>query len=124
MGVAPSEPNNRFSKAERLLKRSEFMRLSARGNRTQNRHFICLFDINACSHPRLGVTVSKRIGKATVRNRIKRLCREHFRTRRDAIGIHVDLNIIAKRGVAELTTAQVFRSLDDIIDRISKWHFQ
>ena len=55
---------------------------------------------------RLGVTVSKRVGNAVVRSRVKRLLREVFRARRGDIKPPSDVLVIAKPGADTLTYAQ------------------
>lgn len=67
---------------------------------------------------RLGITVTKKVGNAVVRNRIKRLCREFFRFNKHNITGHWDINIIAKKQAAGLSAKDVFSSLKHIFDRI------
>ena len=56
---------------------------------------------------RLGVVVTRKIGNAVQRNRIKRLCRECFRTMPDFLPPGVDLVVIARHGADRLGLAEV-----------------
>jgi ribonuclease P protein component len=61
---------------------------------------------------RLGITVTRKVGNAVRRNRIKRLVREWFRARRDELG-PCDLVVVAKRGTpALLHLADIAADLD------------
>lgn len=59
--------------------------------------------------PRLGIVVSKRVGHAVARNRVKRLCREAFRLWPDFVPNGIDLVVIAREGASELGLADVKR---------------
>ena len=61
---------------------------------------------------RLGVTVSKRVGNAVTRNRIKRCIREWFRQRRTALPAGSDTVVIARRSAGALANAEIARALD------------
>jgi len=109
-----------FPKTDRLLKRPEFYKVSTFGSKVQNRHFIAIFTPGRFKRTRIGITVTKRVGHAVTRNRIKRLLREYFRLNRHIIRGDLDINIIAKREVAGLSSQQVFLSLCNIFDKISR----
>ncbi len=101
----------RFPKAARLTRRSEYLKLSHEGRRVHTPHFIILSQKNEKGQNRLGITVSAKVGNAVMRNRIKRLLREFFRRhQREAPGER-DLVIIAKRGAEGLTSDQVAAEL-------------
>jgi ribonuclease P protein component len=108
-----------FSKADRILKRPEFIQLSRNGKKIQNRHFIFIYSPGQQNQSRLGVTVSKRVGNAVKRNRIKRLAREYFRRNRHRQKGIWDINIIAKKKAANLPTAQIFLSFENLFKHIS-----
>jgi ribonuclease P protein component len=51
---------------------------------------------NGLCYPRLGLSVSKRLGGAVVRNRWKRLLREAFRQIRPQLPVGIDLIVIPR----------------------------
>ncbi len=108
-----------FTKADRIIKRSEFIQLSQTGKKLQNRNFIVVFFPGQFDRSRLGVTVTKKVGSSVKRNRIKRLSREYFRLNRHHLKGYWDINIIAKREANELQSDRFFASLDEIFSKIS-----
>ena len=74
--------------------------------RVTSPHFVFLVAPRPDSGPaRLGLVVSRRVGNAVARNRVKRVCRECFRLRVVAIPEGIDLVVIARSGAAELDFA-------------------
>jgi len=70
-----------------------------------------LFVKNRLTHPRLGMAIAKKQVKSAVnRNRIKRIVRESFRLHRHAIP-PLDIVVMARRGAAEKSSAELHRSL-------------
>lgn len=53
---------------------------------------------NDLGHPRIGLSVSRKVGGAVVRNRCRRLLREAFRTVRTRLPQNVDLVVIPRFG--------------------------
>jgi ribonuclease P protein component len=96
-----------FPKAARLRRRREFLTLQRDGRRRHSAHLVVIRGPAAGPISRLGVTVSTRVGNAVVRNRVKRLLREVFRTYREEIKSPTDIVVIAKPGADTLTHAQV-----------------
>ena len=74
--------DNSYNKNFRLLSASDFSRLKTNSQNFKSSTFIVYFRSNSdleLNHARLGISVSKKVGKAHERNRFKRLIREKFR---------------------------------------------
>jgi ribonuclease P protein component len=95
------------------LRRVDFQRATGGGSRFVTRHFLVFVrDRGDDGATRLGITVTRGVGNAVRRNRIKRLVREWFRCRRYELG-PCDLVVIAKRGIgARLRLEDVAADLD------------
>ncbi|RME51856.1 MAG: ribonuclease P protein component [Deltaproteobacteria bacterium] len=100
-----------FPKRMRLRRRAEFTRLSRKGKRKSSPHFLLLFQRNDLGYNRLGITVSRRIGNAVRRNRLKRRIREFFRTHQARFPQGRDMNFIARKGAADLSWEALLQEL-------------
>ncbi len=99
-----------FGASDRLHRSAEFIRLQRSGLRFQSPHFVLYAGMleNEPERSRLGVTVSRRIGNAVIRNRVKRRVREIFRGRiRDSLAKGTSLVVIARIGAGGLATASI-----------------
>jgi ribonuclease P protein component len=99
-----------FGPDRRLRKHAEFVR--SQNDRATRRvgtaHFTLLVAPQTAPGPsRLGLVVGRRVGGAVQRNRIKRLCRECFRTWPTLLPPGVDLIVIARPGAPELDLERV-----------------
>jgi ribonuclease P protein component len=86
----------KFLKIDRIRKRKDYLALSRYGHRYSNHMLVFNYRTNTIERNRLGITVSKKVGNAVTRNRIKRIIRDYFRLHRDQLGMGIDLNIMVR----------------------------
>jgi len=107
-----------YQKTDRIRKRPEYLQLAEDGQRLFSRHFIIVYARSGHLVPRLGVTVTKKIGHAVARNRLKRVCREYFRTHRDQFATAFDVHVIARSGSAQAANDDLSKSLEKLFSQI------
>jgi ribonuclease P protein component len=109
-----------LKKSDRILKRSEFLCLSDSGGRFHTNFFIVVFAPANSGRSRIGITVSRKIGGAVQRNRIKRLIRESFRLNRHLFTSPLLISLIARKGLAEQSNLAVTQALKAIYDNLTR----
>ena len=106
-----------FPKSARLLRRREFLLLSDQGSPVRSRHFTLLYFHHEGPSPRLGITVSRKVGNAVARNRVKRLLREFFRLNQERFPAG-DWVIIGRPGADRLRYAELAEELTRALARL------
>jgi ribonuclease P protein component len=96
--MSDAAPRLSFPQSHRMKTPAEFDRCYKRKRSASNDVLIVYACENGLAHPRLGCSVSKKIGNAVVRNRFKRLFREAFRLAQHDLPPGVDLVLIPRRG--------------------------
>jgi len=113
-------PGQTLSWGERLHKRKDFLRLYSRGRRVYTPTQVAYFLQNVGDRHRLGVTVSRKIGKAATRNRVKRSLRELFRTSKKRCPPCFDIVVNARKPAARASYAILRRDYLRVLDGIEK----
>ncbi|ABC77021.1 ribonuclease P protein component [Syntrophus aciditrophicus] len=106
-----------LKKSERIRKRRSYLQIYQHGKRSFTKHFTIVVSENDLDFPRLGMTVTKKIGNAVKRNRIKRLIREFFRLNKDRFKASQDIVIIAKGNTSSMKYADVCRELGVLLTK-------
>lgn len=109
-----------FRAPDRLLRSRDFLRLRREGKAHRSRNFLVSVTVADSRHlrrtsvpgnRRLGVTVSRAVGNAAVRSRVKRCIREWFRGSRHLLAEDIDLVVIARRGAAAKSGREIAAEL-------------
>src|SRR5262245_63415358 len=87
-------PDQRFRPREHLRLASEFRRVYDRKRSVSDERLIVYACENGREYNRLGLSVSRKVGGAVVRNRFRRLYREAYRTSREGLPTCMDLVLI------------------------------
>ena len=84
----------RFSKSLKL--NHVFRRLYRKGNSAVTRYLVLYCRPNELGQNRVGVTVGKKLGKAVVRNRVRRRLREIYRCNEEQFLPGYDIVVVAR----------------------------
>ncbi|HSW38113.1 MAG TPA: ribonuclease P protein component [Acidobacteriota bacterium] len=95
-----AKSSEEFPKRVRIIRSSDYRIIYKTGLKVYSERFILFGRFNHAGYPRLGLTVSRKVGGAVVRNRVKRLFREIFRRSIDQIPCRLDIVVNAKYEVA------------------------
>ncbi|PKL52473.1 MAG: ribonuclease P protein component [Nitrospira bacterium HGW-Nitrospira-1] len=103
-----------------LTKRSDFKKVFDLGSKFPSRFFIIYALPNELSCCRLGLAVSRKVGNAVVRNRIKRRLREIFRKHLTGNPLGFDFVVVARSASADAEFADLQIGIIKIFSRLGK----
>jgi len=117
----PADPSAALPKEKRLAKRREFLQVYETGRKVFSRYCVLFFAPSGLAYSRLGVTATKKLGKANVRNRLKRWTRETYRLAREPLGLDeqsLDVVVNVKPNAADAAFLDYSRDLERVLRRV------
>lgn len=112
--------NHRFTKKEHLRKKKEFQIVFDKGNGFGNDQIIIYALLNKSPVSRLGLVVGRKFGNSVKRNRFKRIIREAYRLNKNLLGKGVDLVVIPKAGLADISLSLVEDKFKNLLIQINE----
>ncbi|MBN2579604.1 MAG: ribonuclease P protein component [Pirellulales bacterium] len=111
--------DQRFLPQYRLRRPADYRRAYRRRCTAADSRLLIYGCPNGLDHPRLGLSVGRKVGKATVRNRWKRLLREAFRLTRPRLPPGIDL-VVIPRGTEEPELQALMDSLCRLAEKVNR----
>lgn len=109
---------------EKLRKNNEFRNVYRRGKSFSNELLVLYIynnrrnkDKSGVPYNRVGISVSKKVGKSVIRSRVKRLISESYRLNNDKIRTGHDLVFIARVGVSEKTYWDIQKAMINLFHK-------
>jgi ribonuclease P protein component len=115
-GCRSETPRFGLAREDKVLTSSDYTRINREGSRFRTPHFLIRTTGSPAGRLRLGIVAGRKVGKACVRNRIKRKLREYFRLNRERLPPFADVVFIPLAGAVSLS----LRQLSDELDRFFK----
>ena len=104
-------------KEEKIRKNIEFRTVYRRGKSFSNQLLVLYIYKNRKELNRVGISVSKKVGKSVIRSKVKRLISESYRLNKNSIKKGYDLVFIARTGSNDRNYVEIERSLKNLFKR-------
>ncbi len=111
--------DERFPRDFRLRRKEEFDRVYNEGLHAADDVLVIRAMVNNLPHSRLGLSMSRKVGTAVVRNRWKRFVREAFRLSREQMPVGFDFVVRPRKGASPEFRA-VRQSLVSLANRVQR----
>jgi len=106
-----------LKKENRLTKRKAFGYIYKNGEYKSSNNLILMYVPTKLKQFKVGFSVSKKVGKANVRNRTKRLLREAFKSFKDIVSNQYNYVVIAKPSITDKTFQEIREELFYILNK-------
>ncbi|MCK8826837.1 ribonuclease P protein component [Natroniella acetigena] len=98
----------------KLKKTYEFRKVYKKGKSVANRLLVLYVLFTGDSNRRVGYSVTKKVGNAVVRNRVKRVLREVYRHNNSKLVSGIDLVLIARKPIVNASYQQIENRLNHL----------
>lgn len=100
-----------------VKKNHEFARIYKKAKSFANKHLVLYVMKNSKNANYLGISISKKLGGAVCRNRMRRLLKEQYRLKQNNLAQGFNLVIIVRPIAKEMSFEEVGKSLDELLNK-------
>ena len=104
-----------LSKTYRMKKNSQFDYIFKNGKTVKNNKLLMFYSKSNSKLPKIGVVVSKKIGKSVIRNRVKRLIRESVHQQMHNLNTKFNYIFVARQGIENLSFTEINTSIFNLL---------
>lgn len=109
-----------FGSEHRLRRRADFVRVQHSSVRVTSKNFVFLIAPGLAASWRVGITVTRKVGCAVVRNRARRLIREAIRHLPGFVPMGIDVVVIVRRALENMKLHDVVTEWQSVRHFVSK----
>lgn len=107
-----------FPKSSRILSKDHYYKVIKGGGKWRGEWLIIDYRLGKAQCPKLGMTVSRKHGKAHARNRFKRVVREAFREAYPQMPLTLEMNVLPRAPIVYPSKRQIAEDLARFLTKI------
>ena len=107
-----------LAKNYRMKKNSQFDYIFKNGKTIKSGKLIMFYSKSKAKTPKIGVVVSKKIGKSVTRNHVKRLIRESIHKNINLLNNKLNYIIVARQGIESLSYNEINSTILNLITKL------
>ncbi len=120
-GKSPAGSLKFDRKKHRIHQGWEYREIYKQGRKFGGRVLLIYAMGNSLGYVRCGISVSRKVGKAHERNRVKRLLRESIRPHLKTLSVGLNLVLVARREILAITKPQLDQELFRMLNQVFSW---
>jgi ribonuclease P protein component len=106
-----------LTKTLRMKRNTQFSYVFKKGQMFKAKGLMMIVAPKRYKTQKIGLVVTKKIGKSVVRNHVKRLIRESIRVHLSLISPTLDLIIVARQGVESATFQEINKTILELLKK-------
>ena len=107
----------KYSKKNRIIKKKDYANLRRAENQVSGKLFFVNYNFTSSLNSRIGITVTKKMGNAVIRNRLKRIIKEAYRQTQHNLPKGIDMVVFPKYRAIKAKSNDIAIELQSILSK-------